>query len=356
MKRGDRRWLRHPLDGPHRRVRNTGPTQPSHIPRGIPRSRVVPNLQYSLEPTDERDLGGGSIEEGVLSFVVGLDGDLRWTVTQHAALRRRRELWLLVQARYRSLLEHALRPPRGSQRVAIRTHDQVDVADLAWGFVLRWQQPHRSVHWQNRSWRESFETRCNLEELSWILACEQRVDWREPTRMDRLSIPDDCLRQLHLHLDGSVQEALRSLLGKEHDSARLSTFAWCTLWSTHLGRRSATPYCPVATLRSWLVVVAVREAARDHRVQDASHVGTRRTNSAIEAEESADGCFRALPPKCRLVLSLWALEGLSERQIALHLRASEHTVRELIERGMRVVRPYYRARGGGGSEAGWPDR
>jgi RNA polymerase sigma factor (sigma-70 family) len=54
---------------------------------------------------------------------------------------------------------------------------------------------------------------------------------------------------------------------------------------------------------------------------------------------------RALPDRCRQVLTLRMLYGLSHKEIAAHLRISDHTVKAQLAKGMRRCAEYLRARG-----------
>lgn len=54
---------------------------------------------------------------------------------------------------------------------------------------------------------------------------------------------------------------------------------------------------------------------------------------------------RALPDRCRQVLTLRLLYGLSQKQIAVELGVSEHTVKAQIAKGMRRCSEYFSERG-----------
>ncbi|MCW5548304.1 MAG: sigma-70 family RNA polymerase sigma factor [Opitutaceae bacterium] len=54
---------------------------------------------------------------------------------------------------------------------------------------------------------------------------------------------------------------------------------------------------------------------------------------------------RALPDRCRQVLTLRLLYGLSHKQIAVELGISEHTVKAQIAKGMRRCAEYFSERG-----------
>lgn len=82
--------------------------------------------------------------------------------------------------------------------------------------------------------------------------------------------------------------------------------------------------------------------------------------SAVPAEENSDivaavnrqqelellaQAVRALPERCRQVLTLRLLYGRSHKEIALELRISEHTVKAQLAKGMRRCADYFEQRG-----------
>ena len=54
---------------------------------------------------------------------------------------------------------------------------------------------------------------------------------------------------------------------------------------------------------------------------------------------------RALPDRCRQVLTLRLLYGLSQKEIAAHLNISPHTVKAQLAKGTRRCTEYFAARG-----------
>jgi RNA polymerase sigma factor (sigma-70 family) len=60
--------------------------------------------------------------------------------------------------------------------------------------------------------------------------------------------------------------------------------------------------------------------------------------------------IRALPERCREVLLLRKIKGLSQKEIAQLLGIAEHTVEALAAKGTRRCAEFLRARGVGGSD------
>ncbi|MEO6568304.1 MAG: sigma-70 family RNA polymerase sigma factor [Opitutaceae bacterium] len=67
-------------------------------------------------------------------------------------------------------------------------------------------------------------------------------------------------------------------------------------------------------------------------------------NKQQELELLAEA-VRTLPDRCRQVLTLRLLYGLSHKQIAAQLRLSEHTVKAQLAKGMRRCADYFQERG-----------
>ena len=67
-------------------------------------------------------------------------------------------------------------------------------------------------------------------------------------------------------------------------------------------------------------------------------------NKQQELELLAEA-VRTLPDRCRQVLTLRLLYGLSHKEIAAQLRLSEHTVKAQLAKGMRRCADYFQARG-----------
>ncbi len=75
--------------------------------------------------------------------------------------------------------------------------------------------------------------------------------------------------------------------------------------------------------------------------------------------ELLSAAVRDLPDRCRQVLTLRLLYGMSQKEIAADLRISEHTVKAQLAKGMRRCADYFEERGvmtgrKGASEPGQP--
>lgn len=115
----------------------------------------------------------------------------------------------------------------------------------------------------------------------------------------------------------------------------------------------------VTEARPYLFAVA-RNAAVD-RYRRTRSAGMRRAvdaDSVAEVAENPEGAavsdhhltmlvqaIEALPNRCRLVLKLRKLQGLSHREIAGRLGVSEHTVNAQIAKGVARCREYFQAQG-----------
>jgi RNA polymerase sigma factor (sigma-70 family) len=53
----------------------------------------------------------------------------------------------------------------------------------------------------------------------------------------------------------------------------------------------------------------------------------------------------ALPERCRQIVVLHKIQGLSQREVATRLGISERTVENLVARGVRRCEAHFRARG-----------
>lgn len=117
---------------------------------------------------------------------------------------------------------------------------------------------------------------------------------------------------------------------------------------------------PIHCVRAFVFAIArnaVRDAVRDKLANreisgmdldsirvfedsaDVVSIVSRRQEQALLAE-----AIRDLPERCRNVLLMRKIHGLSQKEIARKLRISENTVESLISRGVRRCANYLRAR------------
>jgi|SRR5579883_1944601 len=69
---------------------------------------------------------------------------------------------------------------------------------------------------------------------------------------------------------------------------------------------------------------------------------------AVSKQQELDllaDAVRALPERCRQVLTLRLLYGLSQKEIAAELKISEHTVKAQLAKGVRRCAAYFEERG-----------
>ncbi len=89
--------------------------------------------------------------------------------------------------------------------------------------------------------------------------------------------------------------------------------------------------------------VPVNELAGLRLLEDAADVAE--TASCNQEIALATAAIDALPPRCREIVMLRALRGLTHKEIAARLGLSEQTVRVQVARGMKKCADYLRARG-----------
>lgn len=101
--------------------------------------------------------------------------------------------------------------------------------------------------------------------------------------------------------------------------------------------------CDVFRRRKIISISSVAEIDRLSVVEDRPGVGDVLAHAQeIEILREAIG---ALPPRCRQVVTLCKLYGLSHREVAQQLGISEHTVNAQVALGVLRCRNFLRARG-----------
>ena len=137
-------------------------------------------------------------------------------------------------------------------------------------------------------------------------------------------------------IDDLVQESYARLL-RAKEGGRVSyakAFLFTTARNVALDffrRRKVVAIDGVADLRELTVVEDRPDAAEA-------------VNKQQELELLSEA-IRALPGRCRQVLTLRLLYGMSHKEIAAELRISEHTVKAQLAKGMRRCADYFEERG-----------
>lgn len=137
-------------------------------------------------------------------------------------------------------------------------------------------------------------------------------------------------------IDDLVQESYARLL-RAKEGGRVSyakAFLFTTARNVALDffrRRKVVAIDGVADLRELSVVEDRPDAAEA-------------VNKQQELELLSEA-IRALPGRCRQVLTLRLLYGMSHKEIAAELRISEHTVKAQLAKGMRRCADYFEERG-----------
>jgi RNA polymerase sigma-70 factor (ECF subfamily) len=139
-----------------------------------------------------------------------------------------------------------------------------------------------------------------------------------------------------LDIDDLVQEAYVRLI-RAKSAGRISyakAFLFTTARNAALDlfrRRKIVSMEPIGDLSEFSVLESRPDAAEA-------------LNKQQELELLADA-VRVLPERCRQVLTLRLLYGLSHKHIAAQLRISEHTVKAQLAKGMRRCAAYFHERG-----------
>jgi RNA polymerase sigma factor (sigma-70 family) len=128
------------------------------------------------------------------------------------------------------------------------------------------------------------------------------------------------------------------------------------LWRRTTNRAGAPIRSPKATLFAIARNAAVDQARRNAvvSIEPVADLGaltvldSTDTVEAVSVRQELDhlaDAIRQLPPRCRQVLTLTKVYGMTERETAERLGISEHTVRTQVVRGMERCTDYFRARG-----------
>lgn len=154
--------------------------------------------------------------------------------------------------------------------------------------------------------------------------------------------------------NSALQSYLRTTYPKLRDVDDVIQESYLRLWKVRATQ-------PIRSVKAFLFTVARRLAIDVHRRNKRSPVelvGDLATLPVIEERRSiADTAgvqekvallveaLAALPPRCREILILRKLDGMSQREVALRLGLSERTIEEQVARGMKRCETYLRLRG-----------
>ena len=167
-------------------------------------------------------------------------------------------------------------------------------------------------------------------------------------------IPDSWFAEhVHAH-DHSLKAWLRASFPALRDVEDIAQKSYLRIWRARLFR-------PIASARSFLFQVARHlaiDAVRRTETVAIESVGDWEEVAALEERPNAAdqlcydekvellaAAFLNLPPRCREILTLRKLMGLSNKSIAERLQISEGTVENQIARGTRLCRAYLNERG-----------
>jgi RNA polymerase sigma factor (sigma-70 family) len=197
-------------------------------------------------------------------------------------------------------------------------------------------------------------------------------------RVDPNGTPDPIVNPSHVVSDSLPSEEIRSVdsLAAEMQSHQPSLKSWLRSRFPWLGevddiaqeavfrlwrRQSREDSTPLKSCKAALFTIARnavvdlarhRAVAKTDCVAEMGHLSVldeganviQIVNARQELEFLADA-LRGLPDRCRQVVTLAKIYGLSEREVAERLGISENTVRTHVVRGMERCTDYLRARG-----------
>ncbi|MBP7140642.1 MAG: RNA polymerase sigma factor [Opitutaceae bacterium] len=167
------------------------------------------------------------------------------------------------------------------------------------------------------------------------------------------------VEQVHSH-DAALKQYLRSSFPSVGDVEDVVQESYLRVWHRQMQQ-------PLASARSFLYRVArnlavdrLRRTAISPIEPSAEFISSRAADNNPDAAEAASGkeevqllldAIESLPPRCREILVLQKLHGLSLREIAHRLGIAEGTVQIQGAKGMRRCAEYLRERGIGRKES-----
>ncbi|SDS37635.1 RNA polymerase sigma factor [Opitutus sp. GAS368] len=162
--------------------------------------------------------------------------------------------------------------------------------------------------------------------------------------------------EVHPHAP-ALKSWLRSRFPRLPDVEDIAQIAFLRLWRRQSQPGTAMPRSPKAVLfaiarnaaidevrhRVASRTDAVAETGQLHVLDEGSDVPA--TVSARQELEFLADALRGLPTRCRQVITLTKIYGLTEKQVAEKLGISENTVRTHVVRGMESCTEYLRRHG-----------
>lgn len=155
--------------------------------------------------------------------------------------------------------------------------------------------------------------------------------------------------EVHVH-DGQLKAYLRGSFPGVSDVDDVVQESYLRIWKTRATHpiECAKGFLFQVARRLAIDVLRRRESARTDSVADLAGLGVAESapNAADSAARSEEllllaKAFHSLPDRCRAVLVLRKLEGLSQREIAERLGITEGTVQVHIGRGLRQLEDFF---------------
>jgi RNA polymerase sigma-70 factor (ECF subfamily) len=155
--------------------------------------------------------------------------------------------------------------------------------------------------------------------------------------------------EVHVH-DGQLKAYLRGSFPSVRDVDDLVQESYLRIWKTRATQpiRSARAFLFQVARRLAIDVLRRRETSRTEAVCDlaALHVidsGPNVADAVCHSEELwlLAQAIHALPARCRAVMILRKIEGLSQKEIAVRLGITEGTVQIHVGRGLRHLEDFF---------------
>lgn len=155
--------------------------------------------------------------------------------------------------------------------------------------------------------------------------------------------------EVHVH-DGQLKAYLRGSFPSVNDVEDVVQESYLRLWKTRATHpiECAKGFLFQVARRLAIDVLRRRESSRTDSVADLTQLeiaepAPNAADTAARAEELRllAQAFHSLPARCRAVMLLRKIEGLSQREIAARLGISEGTVQVQVGRGLRQLEEFF---------------